>query len=260
MRIVSLTCSNTEIVCALGCANQLVGVDNHSDYPPDIVHKLPRVGPDLSIDVEKVADLEPDLVLASLTVPGHEKVVEGISNAGLPYQSPEPICLSDVYQNILTIGDLLSVSQRAQRVVDEMQSAIVECTKVSYRPSVLIQWWPKPVIAPGKLSWVQDMMQLAGLDNPLADRDVKSTPLSDEEVAELNPDAVAISWCGVKYEKYRPKVVYRNPAWEESKFVKSQSVYRISEAYLGRPSPRLIEGYKALRKIAMEVQSQNHLH
>ncbi len=78
MRIVSLTCSNTEIVCALGCAEWLVGVDNHSDYPSEVVSKLPRVGPDLGVRIADVAALEPDWVLASLTVPGHEKVIEGL--------------------------------------------------------------------------------------------------------------------------------------------------------------------------------------
>src|SRR5687767_10391073 len=72
VRIVSTACSNTEIVCALGCAGLLVGVDDHSDYPVEVVKRLPRVGPDLGIDVERVKALQPDLVLASLTVPGHE--------------------------------------------------------------------------------------------------------------------------------------------------------------------------------------------
>ena len=62
MRIVSLACSNTEIVCALGCADLLVGVDDHSDHPEDVVARLPKVGPDLEIDVDRVAALEPDLV------------------------------------------------------------------------------------------------------------------------------------------------------------------------------------------------------
>ena len=47
--MVSLACSNTEIVCALGCAEMLVGVDDHSDHPPEVVRALPRVGPDLGV-------------------------------------------------------------------------------------------------------------------------------------------------------------------------------------------------------------------
>jgi ABC-type hemin transport system substrate-binding protein len=65
MRVVSHSCSNTEIVCALGCAHLLVGVDDHSDYPEDVVAGLPRVGPDLGRRVDEVVALRPDLVLAS---------------------------------------------------------------------------------------------------------------------------------------------------------------------------------------------------
>ena len=79
MRLVTLTCSSTEIVCALGCGELLVGCDSHSDHPPEVVQKLPRVGKDLEIDAEKVHALKPDLVIASLTVPGHEKVVAALA-------------------------------------------------------------------------------------------------------------------------------------------------------------------------------------
>ena len=110
MRIVSLACSNTEIVHALGCGDLLVGVDDHSDWPPELVDPLPKVGPDLDIDVERVAALEPDLVLATLTVPGHESVVERVEAAGLPFIAPEPVSISDIYRDIREIGGLLGVN------------------------------------------------------------------------------------------------------------------------------------------------------
>ena len=90
MRVVSTACSNTEIVCALGCADMLVGVDEHSDFPEEVVARLPRVGPDLGVDPEAVAAVRPDLVLASLTVPGHEEVVAGLEAKGLRVVAPEP--------------------------------------------------------------------------------------------------------------------------------------------------------------------------
>ncbi len=256
MRIVTLTCSNTEIVCALGCGNQIVAVDNHSDYPEDVVSGLPRVGPDLQIDIEAVAALNPDLVLASLTVPGHEHVVEGLERAGLPYIAPDPENLEDVYASIHTIGNLLGVPDRAEKVVSEMREKLQPHDTPQTKPSVIVQWWPKPVIAPGRDSWVQHLMDAVGLVNPLADRAVKSTPLTDEELREYNPDAVVISWCGVKYDKYHSKVIYRNPLWQDTKFVTNQNVFKISEAYLGRPSPRLMDGFVQLRKIAEKLNAQ----
>ena len=255
MRIVSLTCSNTEIVSALGCANQLVGVDNHSDYPWEVVSQLPRVGPDLTIEIDKVVALKPDLVLASLTVPGHELVVEGIHATGIPYIAPEPESLEDVYQNIHAIGDILNVPQNALEVVSRMRKAIQPTDTSRNKPSILIQWWPKPVIAPGQLSWTQDLINATGFINPLSDREVKSTPLSDEEVLEIDPECVVISWCGVKYEKYRSEVIYRNSMWKNTKFVVNRKVYLISEAVLGRPSPRLIDGYNELKSIHLEFTS-----
>src|SRR5258708_7884509 len=64
-RIVSIAPSNTEILHALGLGRRIVGVDRWSDYPPGVL-RLPRVGSDLRVDVERVTALEPELVVASL--------------------------------------------------------------------------------------------------------------------------------------------------------------------------------------------------
>jgi iron complex transport system substrate-binding protein len=250
MRVVSLTCSNTEIVCALGCAEMLVGVDNHSDYPPVVVEKLPRVGPDLQIDVRAVKALNPDLVLASLTVPGHERIVEQLERERLPFLAPEPVSLADVYSDILEIGARLGAADSAAALVSAMQSELGEVRSVSpHAPRVLVEWWPKPVIVPGRFSWVTELLHAAGATNPLAELPVKSQPLTNEQAAELAPDAVVISWCGVKPEKYRPDVVYRRPAFQDTNAVRRRRVYAVSEAYLGRPGPRLVAGYRALCRI-----------
>ena len=58
-----------------------------------------------------------------------------------------------------------------------------------------------------------------------------------------------MSWCGVKEEKYRADVVARRPGWSNLPAVKHRRIYPIIEAFLGRPGPRLLDGYKALRKI-----------
>ena len=78
MRIVSHTCSNTEIVCALGAAELLVGVDADSDHPAEVVARLPKLGRDLSLDTAAVLALKPDLVLSSRTLPGHEPLVQAL--------------------------------------------------------------------------------------------------------------------------------------------------------------------------------------
>ena len=252
MRVVSLTCSNTEIVWALGASGLLVGVDDHSDFPPDLVRSLPRVGPDLTIDVDRVAALKPDLVLASLTVPGHERVVESLERAKLPYVATEPTRVEDVYADVRKVGDLLGLQERAAEVVEEMRAAFrPKPSAPGGRPKVLVEWWPKPVIVPGAKSWVTDMIAAAGGTNPLGEEPVKSRPITDEEARAMDPDAVVISWCGVRPEKYRPDVVARRPAWRELRAVTSGRIFPISEAFLGRPGPRLVDGVRALERVVL---------
>jgi len=254
MRIVSLACSNTEIVCALGCADLLVGVDDHSDYPVDVVSRLPKVGPDLDIDVDAVARLEPDLVLATLTVPGHEKVVERLEAAGLRFIAPEPVSVDDVYRDIREIGSLLGVEERAETLVAEMRAELdAPADGEADAPTVLVQWWPKPVITPGRLSWATDVIRAAGGRAVLGHEEIKSRPMTDEEVTEAAPDAVVLSWCGVHPDKYRPDVVLGKEAWSDLDFVRRGHVFCVGEPFLGRPGPRLVDGVRQLRKIVDQV-------
>jgi iron complex transport system substrate-binding protein len=254
VRVVSLTCSNTEICCALGCADYLVGVDDHSDYPVDVVTKLPRMGPDLGIDVARVAALRPDLVLASLTVPGHERIVRQLLAAKLPFFAPEPVSLEGVYDDIRQIAARLGVPSRGDELATQMQREMPAQARAQGGPRLLVEWWPKPVIVPGRQSWVHDLIELAGGSNPFADRAQKSTPIVDHEAVAANPDSVIMSWCGVPLNKYRSEIVYRRPAWQGIVALRERRVFAVPEAFLGRPGPRLVQGYRALRQIVQSSE------
>jgi iron complex transport system substrate-binding protein len=254
VRVVSHTCSNTEIVCALGCRHMLVGVDDHSDYPVEAVRDLPRIGPDLSVDVERVKQLKPDLVLSSLTVPGHERIVAALEAAQLPLLVVEPISLEDVYGNIETIAETLGVGSRGRDLVARMREAIgITAGALTPKLSILIEWWPKPVIVPGRRSWVSDMLTAVGAENPWIDYECKSTPISDEQAIAADPDAIVLSWCGVQPEKVRPSVVRRRQTWRDIRAVRKNCIYCVPEAWMGRPGPRLLEGINALRTIVTQL-------
>lgn len=255
MRVVSHTCSNTEIVCALGCAHLLVGVDEDSDFPVEVVGPLPKLGRDLSLDVPRVLALRPDLVLTSLTLPGHEKIVAELAAVGLPSLVCEPISLADVYSDIRRIAAALGVPERGERLVADMQAAMPASPSREDAPSVLIEWWPKPVIAPTRDSWATDLIVRAGGRNPWADVAGKSAPLSDEQVIASAPDIVVMAWCGVPLHNYRSEIVRRRPGWELVPAVRDDRIHAVSEAFLGRPGPRLVEGYRALRELIAGCES-----
>lgn len=249
MRIVSHTCSNTEIVCALGAGKMLVGVDTDSDFPPDEVAPLPKLGRDLELDLRAVEALRPDLVLTSLTVPGHERIVAGLKEAGLPVLVIDPIGLDGVYDSIVQVAEALGMLKRGRSLVAQMQADMPPVEPPGARPKVLVEWWPKPVIAPARLSWVNELLRLAGGVNPFESRDGKSVEIADADAIAAAPDAVVMSWCGVKEDKYRSDVVARREGWAGVPAVKQRRIFPVTEAFLGRPGPRLVEGYRALARI-----------
>lgn len=254
MRIVTLACSNTEIVCALGCGDRIVGVDDHSDYPEATIARAEKVGPDLGISIEKVTQLRPDLVVASLTVPGHERIIEGLEQAKLPHIVLEPVSIPDVYDDIRTIAKAIGVEERGRALAESMARELKPQNPSSApKPRILVEWWPRPVIVPGGQSWVNQLLEAAGAVNPFSHHEGKSSPISVETAQQLAPDAAVISWCGVKTEKYRPSVVYERPGWSDIPAVKNRQVHCVPEAYLGRPSPRLVDGYRAFVRIVNAV-------
>ncbi len=257
MRIVSHSCSNTEIICALGCADYLVGVDDHSDYPKAVVSELPKVGADLDVDPNKVAALKPDLVIASDTVPGHDRVIENLKKTGVPTMTIAPRKLSDISDNIQTIADAIGVSKNGRQLAQQFRDQLDQYTAnpINQRPKVLVEWWPKPVIVPGKHSWVTELIHLAGGVNPWANENCQSREISTEEARQINPDFIVMSWCGVKQKNYRPHIVKRRAGWQNINAVKLNNILAISEAYLGRPGPRLITG---LQKIAAALALHHH--
>ena len=67
------------------------------------------------------------------------------------------------------------------------------------------------------------------------------------------PDAVVMSWCGVKEDKYHAHVVARRPGWENVPAVRNHRIHPVTEAFLGRPGPRLVDGYRALASIVAAI-------
>jgi iron complex transport system substrate-binding protein len=202
-----------------------------------------------------VAALAPDLVLASDTVPGHDRVIERLRAAGMPFFAPETISFADVLSDVREIAARLGVAARGEALVAAMRAAIEQdpserasppALRPKVLPKILVEWWPRPVIVPGARSWVTDLIESAGGVNPFGDEPVKSRPVSDEEVVARDPDAVVICWCGVKPEKYRPEVVRERAAWRSTSALRNGRIHCIPEALLGRPGPRLIEGFRAL--------------
>jgi iron complex transport system substrate-binding protein len=246
VRLVSLCPSNTEIVVALGLADQLVGVDDWSDSPE--VAGLPRIGSDLAADVEGIQALRPDLVLASLSVPGMERNVAALRERDIPHIVLDPETLEGTLESILEAGQAMGVPGRAERVVGALRERIAAAAAraVPGRPALYWEWWPKPLITPGRASWITEMSRLAGGRNVFEDLPVRSRPVTDQEVLSRAPDAVMLCWCGTLQRRQRADVVGRRPGWGELAAVRSGRVFTLPERLFGRPGPLLVDGLELL--------------
>ncbi|WP_409251844.1 cobalamin-binding protein [Bacillus sp. SCS-153A] len=252
MRIISICPSNTEVVEYLGLTSSLVGVDDFSDYPEE-VHSLPKLGPDLSIDMDKVETLQPDLILASLSVPGMEKNIEELKKRKLPYIVTNPQSFEDIAEDLLTVGKACGVEEKAIEMEKEFKANInrlKEAAKqASYSPELYWEWWPKPVFTPGKINWLTELSRLAGANNVYRDVDLASIQTDWEDVYKRNPDYICLAWVGVRREKVNPKVVTKRTGWNNLEAVINNRILILEEELYCRPSPRLLQGALKLGKI-----------
>lgn len=250
-RIVSLAPSNTEILCALGLLDRLVGVDNRSDYPPE-VQELPKVGRELEIDVARVAELKPDLVVASLSVPGVERNLPKLEAQGLPYVVIDPKSLGDVLGSLLSLGEVTGRQELAERLVQElgerMDRTASLVSEAPARPRVYWEWWPKPLITPGRLSWITDMIEMAGGINIFAEFDQESLPVDEDMVFTRQPEVIVICWCGAE-RLVSPERIRARRGWDLLPAGQRDRIYVVEEAPFGRPGPRLVEGLERVARM-----------
>ncbi|MBO8156139.1 MAG: cobalamin-binding protein [Bacillaceae bacterium] len=249
MRLVSICPSNTEMLEYLGLADALVGVDDYSDWP-DKISDLPRLGPDLSIDVDQVEQLNPDLVLASLSVPGMEKNVEELQKRGIPHIVLNPQSLEDIARDLITIGQHTGREAEAQKAYEKYLNLLQTYKNISqtiqHKPSLYWEWWPRPVFTPGKTNWLTEVSQLAGGENVFASEETANVQTSWDDVLARNPDYICMVWVGVKTEKMRPELVKKRPGWEEVEAIKRDQILLLEESLYCRPSPRVLQGLQKL--------------
>lgn len=251
MRIISICPSNTELIAYLGLSNSLVGVDDYSDWPVSVL-TLPRLGPDLNINMDKVEELKPDLVLASLSVPGMERNIEELKKRKLPFIIvPNPKSLSEVGESLLSVGKATDTYDKSIQLV-EKYNLILEhyrllSKQVEMRKTVYWEWWAKPIFTPGASNWLTEISELAGGSNVFHDKTEASVQTDWEEVKKRNPDVMCIIWVGVQKEKINLKVILNRSESEKMEAIKNNQLYTLEEPLFCRPSLRLLIG---LNKIA----------
>jgi iron complex transport system substrate-binding protein len=168
-RIVSLVSGFTETIFEMGHGERVVGVSEYcSRYVKDLRAEV--VGDYLKVDLSKLKSLKPDLVLSTTGV--QMKLALELSREGLPmYVLPLPKSINGVWENVLLIGGLLNDVRSARELVLKWQRIFLNGREtLSERPSAYVELWlGKHVRTVGGLSFVNDLIEYAGLRNIFGD-------------------------------------------------------------------------------------------
>jgi len=233
----------------LGAADLLVGTDKYSDWPRSVAD-LPKLGSDLDIDMEAVEGLKPDLVLASLSVPGMEKNIAGLQERGLPYLTLNPKKLADIARNLMLVGEAIGRSRAAEAAArkysDLLQQYEALSKQVERRPSLYWEWWPKPVFTPGGGNWLTEISRLAGARNCYEADERASVKTDLEDVRSRDPDYILLAWVGVREQLVKPESLRERPGWPELAAIRENRVRVMEESLYCRPSPLLLLGLQKL--------------
>jgi iron complex transport system substrate-binding protein len=250
-RVVCLSPSLNETVYALGLGNDVVGVTDFTDYPPEASSK-PSVGSLDNASLEKIVSLHPDMVLAMGTL-NREELVNELEHVGIPVYVVSPQGLQGILTSIQHVGDALNRSSDAQRLLkrmEEQRAAVVAHVKGRPRPKVLVVVWYDPVITIGGKSFITDVISDAGAQSATADIPQAWPQISLEEVLRRSPDFILVVrdvHGGVTGEDLKA-----HAGWDQIGALRDNHVIYMDERII-RPSPVIFD---ALQKLAKELHPE----
>ncbi len=256
-RLISLCPSNAEVVESLGCFDRLIACEDSTDWPEQ-VSDLERLGPDLGPNLDRVRELQPSLVLSSLSVPGMERIVTGLRVRGVKQLVLAPRQFDDVKHDIEVVGQYLGVAPRAREVcakLEQEREQLINRRGRFFRPlRVYLEWWPRPMYTPGGDCYSNELINLAGGLNVFRSHRGSSVEITVEDLVAARPHICFLSWCGVHVDKLDIDNLVRRPGLQRLEAIQERRVYKLDERFSGRPGPRMLEAARIMARAINRVK------
>lgn len=279
MRIVSLLPSATEIICALGLEDHLVGVTHECDYPPS-VQRLPKVTCTLiptdatsseidrlvserfksvralySLDVEMLKGVKPDVIVTQslcevcAVAPNEVQAALGQLPEHPRVVTLEPQSLEGLYEAIQQLASIVGVpaDETIRGLRSRVEAVVARSQTVSAPLRVALLEWLDPPFSSGH--WSPELVRLAGGVEGLGKEGQPSRRLRWDEVLAWQPEAVVVACCGFSVERALQDFgqVRSIVGWYELPAVRSGRVYVADGSqYFNRPGPRLVDSLELL--------------
>jgi iron complex transport system substrate-binding protein len=241
-RVISMAPHITELLFAAGGGERVVGAMNYSDYP-EAAKRVPLVGSDAQIDLERVLALRPDLLVVWQSGNTARQLAQ-LKSLNIPIFYSEPKKLDDVATSLTRLGQLMGTEAAAQTAARDYRQKIASLTATyAQRPQVRVfyQIWEKPVFTLNGEHIVSDALRICGGSNVFAGLKVVAPSVSTEAVLKENPEALV----GGEQHDGRGGINIWKP-YKGMLAVQRDNLFMLDSELLVRATPRIADGIAAL--------------
>lgn len=243
-RIISLAPGCTEILFAVGLGNRVVGVDDYSDYPEGAKNKT-KIGSYLNPNLEVIALLAPDLILASDMT--SKEYVANLEEKNLTIFVLAPKTIQGIIRDIRLVGIIGNKKKEADNLTGCIEQRInAICSKTSkislYKPKVFIEYYPYWTYGSG--SFGNELISMAGGRNTGAATAAAYSEITNEFVIASNPELIVFT-VG-PHTTTTIKDIKSRTGWDKISAVKNNKIYTIDDDIISRPGPRIVDALEQL--------------
>ena len=242
-RIITLAPHAAESLFAAGAGDKLVGTVDYSDYPPE-AKKLPRVGGYSRIDLEAVAALKPDLVIAWKS--GNNMTqVDKLKALGLTVYVSQPNTIQNIANQLEKIGQLAGTEVTANAAAERFRKrleTIREANAGKPKVRVFYQIWKSPLMTVGGPQIISDAIKICGGENVFGQLKQMAPNVTVESVLEADPEAIIATGMG----DARPEWLHDWDKWTRMTAVKRNNLFHINPDIMQRHTPRILDGTEKL--------------
>ncbi|TET49144.1 MAG: ABC transporter substrate-binding protein [Actinomycetota bacterium] len=250
-KVIVLAPSSLETVDALGGMDKVIGVDNWSvDNNEPLAEGFEGFGDYQGFNMEKIVEAAPDLLIVLSGHPPED--IERVKEYGISVYTAEVSSLESVYGEIINIGKMLGLEDKAVQVSDELKSRVEEIySKVKdlgedEKPKVFYMVYNEPLWSAGSGTFIDDLIMYAGGSNIVSADGIEGyAEYSAEKLLENNPDII-IAGDGGMYDAKTPDFILEDQRFASVNAVIDGDVYIVTEKYVVRPNQNSINGLTML--------------
>ena len=247
VRIVSLVPSVTEIIFALGGEARLVGRTDFCDYP-DAARGKTSVGGMVNPNLETIATLRPDLVIA--TSSGNTvETFRQLTRLGIPVYQVAADRIAEMKEVVRRLGALTEREDAVAPLLEHLDrriTAVREAVKPFPRPRVLYVLWPDPLIVPGGKSLVTELIGIAGGSSITADNADDYPRYSLEAAVAKSPEVIVLANHGTRSG---PIAIDRWKRLSSLPAVRAGRVHSVDGNLMHRYGFRMLDGLDRLARV-----------